>query len=128
MKSLKTFLEERFSSEERAEIRRRAKEKLAGIKLQKLREECHLTQAEAAHAMGVSQAALSKMERRPNVTVGALQRYVEALGCRLEVNVLKPVGFPTAIGKSKGAGRRKRLAQGQRRAALRMHRVHLIAG
>jgi len=126
MKSLKTFLEERFTSEERAEIRRRAKEKLAGIKLQKLREECHLTQAEAAHAMGVSQAALSKMERRPNVTVGALQRYVEALGCRLEVNVLKPISLQAGYGKLKGAGRRKSSAGKTRRSPRRMHRIHLI--
>jgi len=90
MKKLDTVLTHLFTAEERAEIRQRAKEKLAGLQLQRLREARHLTQEEAAAAMGVSQAALSKLERRPNVTIGVLQRYVEAIGGRLEVNVVIP--------------------------------------
>ncbi len=90
MKKLDTVLNHLFTAEERAEIRQRAKEKLAGLQLQRLREARHLTQKEAAQAMGVSQAALSKLERRPNVTLGVLQRYVEAIGGRLEVNVVLP--------------------------------------
>ena len=90
MKKLDTVLSEIFTAEERAEIRRRAQEKITGLRLAQIREAQHVTQQEAADAMGVSQAALSKLERRPNVTVGALQRYVEALGGKLEVNVLLP--------------------------------------
>ena len=90
MKKLDTVLNHLFTAEERAEIRQRAKEKLAGLQLQRLREARHLTQGEAAQAMGISQAALSKLERRPNVTIGVLQRYVEAIGGRLEVNVVLP--------------------------------------
>ncbi len=90
MKKLDTVLSEMFTAEERAEIRRRAQEKIAGLRLAQIREAQHVTQQEVADAMGVSQAALSKLERRPNVTVSALQRYVEALGGKLEVNVLLP--------------------------------------
>ncbi len=90
MKKLDTVLHEIFTADERAEIRRRAQEKIAGIRLAQIREAQHMTQQEAAQAMGVSQAALSKLERRPNVTVGALQRYVEAIGGRLEINVVLP--------------------------------------
>ena len=90
MKKLDTVLSEMFTAEERAEIRRRAQEKIAGLRLAQIREAQHVTQQEAADAMGVSQAALSKLERRPNVTVSALQRYVEALGGKLEVSVLLP--------------------------------------
>lgn len=90
MKKLATVLTTLFTAEQRAEIRQRAQEKIAGLRLAQLREEQHLTQAEAARAMGVSQAALSKLERRPNVTVGALQRYVHALGGSLEVTVVLP--------------------------------------
>jgi DNA-binding XRE family transcriptional regulator len=90
MKKLDTVLGHLFSAEERADIRQRAKEKLAGLRLQRLREARHLTQEEAARAMGVSQAALSKLERRTNVTIGVLQRYVEAIGGRLEVSVVLP--------------------------------------
>jgi transcriptional regulator with XRE-family HTH domain len=91
MKKLDTVLSQLFTAEERADIRQRAKEKLAGLRLQLLREARHLTQRETAHAMGVSQAALSKLERRTNVTIGVLQRYVEAIGGRLEVSVVLPM-------------------------------------
>lgn len=90
MKKLDTVLNEMFTADDRSEIRRRAQEKIAGLRLAQIREAQHFTQQEAAQAMGVSQAALSKLERRHNVTVGALQRYVEALGGQLEVNVLLP--------------------------------------
>jgi transcriptional regulator with XRE-family HTH domain len=102
MKKLDTMLNEMFTAQERAEIRRRAQEKIAGLRLAQIREAQHLTQQEAAQAMGVSQAALSKLERRPNVTVGALQRYIEALGGMLEVNVLLPKRGRQG---SRGAGR-----------------------
>jgi transcriptional regulator with XRE-family HTH domain len=118
MKTLKTFLREQFSTEERAEIRRRAREKVAGIRLQHLRELRHLTQAEAADAMGVSQAALSKLERRPNVTISALQRYVEALGCRLEVTVVMPSNRDRS--RMKIAGLRGNSPRGRARSVRRI--------
>ncbi|MEK7414007.1 MAG: helix-turn-helix domain-containing protein [Planctomycetota bacterium] len=90
MKKIDTVFNDLFTAEERAEIRRRAQEKITGLRLAQIREAQHLTQQEAARAMGVSQAALSKLERRSNVTVGALQRYVEALGGKLEVSVVLP--------------------------------------
>jgi transcriptional regulator with XRE-family HTH domain len=116
MKKLNTMLNEVFTAEERAEIRRRAQEKIAGLRLVQIREAQHLTQQEAAQAMGVSQAALSKMERRPNVTVSALQRYVEALGGKLEVNVLLP---------KQGRRPGRRAVRGGGRAAAR--RIHLVS-
>ncbi len=60
----------------------------AAIRLQHLREIRHITQERIANSMGISQAALSRLERRPNITIGALQRYVEALGGRLEVRAV----------------------------------------
>ncbi len=118
-KKLATVLGEMFTADERADIRRRAKEKVAGIQLQKVREARHFTQAEAAQAMGVSQAALSKMERRPNVTVGALQRYVEALGGRLEVHVVLPDSRRARrIDARSGQGSRPRPGRSGKRIAL----------
>ena len=50
-----------------------------------------LTQTELAARMGVSQMQVSRLEgeSRRNYTLGALQRYVDALGgeYRLEVNI-----------------------------------------
>ena len=88
MRTLDQVLKKSFSSEERAEIRRKAKEKVAAIRLQNLRESRLITQERLANKVGISQAALSRLERRPNITIDALQRYVEALGGRLEVRVI----------------------------------------
>ena len=38
--------------------------------------------------MGLSQSALSELERRPNITLGTLQRYIEVLGGHLEVRAV----------------------------------------
>jgi len=88
MHSLNQVMKKAFTPEKRAEIRRKAKEKVAAIRLQHLREIRHITQERIANSMGISQAALSRLERRPNITIGALQRYVEALGGRLEVRAV----------------------------------------
>jgi transcriptional regulator with XRE-family HTH domain len=88
MENLATVLSNLFTTEERAGIRQHAQEKLAGLRLRLLRETSQLTQREAAQAMGISRAALSKLEHRANVTIGVLQRYVEAIGGRLEVSMV----------------------------------------
>ncbi|PIE55786.1 MAG: transcriptional regulator, partial [Desulfobulbus propionicus] len=68
----------------------KAEEKIATIRLQQIRKAQQKTQKEMAQAMGVSQAALSELERRPNITVRAMQRYVEALGGKLRIKVEFP--------------------------------------
>ncbi len=88
MHSLDQVMEKTFTPEDRAEIRRKAKEKVAGIRIQHIRESRRITQERIADSMGISQAALSRLERRPNMTIGTLQRYVEALGGRLEVRAV----------------------------------------
>ena len=88
MKELDSVLDRAFTSDQRREIRRQAKTKVAAIRLQNLRENCQVTQEELARQMGLTQAAISKLERRPNVTLANLQRYVEALGGRLEIRAV----------------------------------------
>jgi transcriptional regulator with XRE-family HTH domain len=88
MKKLDSMLNKAFTSEQRQEIRRKAKAKVAAIRLQSLRESRRMTQEELARQMGLTQTALSKFERRPNVTLANLQRYVEALGGRLEIRAV----------------------------------------
>jgi len=87
-KTLNEVMKEKFSSEERAVIREKAQEKVAAIRLQQVRKSHHITQKELAASMGLSQSALSELERRPNITLGTMQRYVEALGGHLEVNAV----------------------------------------
>jgi hypothetical protein len=38
--------------------------------------------------MGLSQSALSELEKRPNITLSALQRYIEALGGQLKIKAV----------------------------------------
>lgn len=88
MKTLNQLVEDNFSSQEREEIRRKAGEKIAAVRLRQVRQSRHVTQKTMAQAMGLSQSALSELERRPNITIETLQRYVEALGGRLEIRAI----------------------------------------
>lgn len=51
-----------------------------------------LTQDQLATRLGVQQAAVSRMERRSDITLSSLRRYVAALGGELEVSVRTPTG------------------------------------
>jgi DNA-binding Xre family transcriptional regulator len=88
MRSLGNVMKKAFTAKVREEIRRKAKEKAARIRLQQLREARDISQEEVARTMGISQAALSRLEHRPNITIGTLQRYIEALGGQLEVRAV----------------------------------------
>jgi transcriptional regulator with XRE-family HTH domain len=59
----------------------------AGLTL--LREQAGLSQRDLAKRLGVSQPRIAKIERSKNVTVELLEQYVEALGGRLQVTVVK---------------------------------------
>jgi transcriptional regulator with XRE-family HTH domain len=57
------------------------------VVLRELRAALGFTQEQLANRLGVQQAAVSRLERRPDMTLGSLRRYVEALGGELEINV-----------------------------------------
>jgi transcriptional regulator with XRE-family HTH domain len=54
-----------------------------------LREEAGLSQRELARRLGVSQPRVAAIERSRNVTLDVLEEYVDAVGGRLEVNVVR---------------------------------------
>ena len=93
MKALNQLITENFSKKERSEIRLKSKEKIASIRLQQVRKSHHVTQKELALEMGLSQSALSELERYPNITLGTLQRYIEALGGQLEIKAVFQEGI-----------------------------------
>jgi DNA-binding XRE family transcriptional regulator len=69
------------------------------VQLQRAREASGLTQDEVARALGVQQAAVSRLERRTNPQLESLERLVRAFGGELEVQVV--VGgraFPLRVG------------------------------
>jgi transcriptional regulator with XRE-family HTH domain len=76
--------------ERRARIEAATRGKLAAIRLQRAREQVGVTQMELAVRLHMTQPALSRFERRPNITINVLQKYVEALGWKLEVTMVKP--------------------------------------
>ena len=85
MKTLNRLIEENFSGSEQADIRSASQEKITAIHLQQVRKSRRISQKELARTLGLSQSALSELERRPNITLGTLQRYIEALGGKLEI-------------------------------------------
>jgi len=60
--------------------------------LDELRAARAMTQAELGHKLGLKQAAISRMERRTDVYVSTLAKFVEAMGGQLEIRVVFPDG------------------------------------
>ena len=64
-----------------------------------LREARGHSQVGVAAAMRISQPAVSKLERRADISVGALRAYIAAIGGALEVSARFPDGVvPLAVG------------------------------
>jgi len=61
--------------------------RVVGQSLRSLRERCGLTQEEMAERLGVGQASISKIERRGDVQISSLHKYVTALGATLRIEV-----------------------------------------
>ena len=59
------------------------------LTLKKLRSHMELTQTAIARNMGVSQATIAQLERRNDIHVSTLRKYVEALGGNLSIIVDK---------------------------------------
>ena len=68
-----------------------------------LRQEVGLSQRELADAIGVSQPRVAAIERSRNVTLEVLEKYVAALGGRLEVRVVKGRKTIALIAGGRGA-------------------------
>jgi DNA-binding XRE family transcriptional regulator len=79
----------RFTDEERAAIKTRARaELLVEMNLPELRNALGKTQLEIAEAAEIAQANVSEFERRDDHMLSVLRRYIEALGGKLEVNAV----------------------------------------
>jgi transcriptional regulator with XRE-family HTH domain len=79
-----------WSPERIAEVEAGARELLVETPLYRLRQARNVTQDELATAMGTTQASVSKLERRPDVYLSSMRRYVEAMGGELEVTARFP--------------------------------------
>lgn len=71
--------------------------------LTSLREQAGLSQRDLAKRLGVSQPRIAAIERSKNVTVELLEQYVEAVGGRLRVTVVKGNKHTTLISSAEPA-------------------------
>jgi predicted transcriptional regulator len=69
-------------------IKARAKTYIQEYKsLQELRKSLGFTQNEVAEMQGVRQVNISNLEKRDDMHISTLRKYVKALGCELEINI-----------------------------------------
>ena len=68
-------------------INKRVSDSVEEIVLGEMRKIAGYTQVELASKMGVSQSALSQLEKNKNIQMSTLAKLVKAIGGELEVNV-----------------------------------------
>ncbi len=78
-------LREKMPPERRARVDEAVRRELLVMELAELRREAGKTQSEVAAIAEMTQAELSKFERREDHLISTLRRYVTALGGELEV-------------------------------------------
>jgi transcriptional regulator with XRE-family HTH domain len=78
-------IKEKMAPEREARLDAEVRREVLAMELRELRKEAGKTQAEAAEVAEMTQAELSKFERRDDHLLSTLRRYVTALGGELEV-------------------------------------------
>lgn len=81
-------LRAKMSPERRARVEERVKATIANMALDQLRAARKLTQQSLAEILGVNQAAISKMERRADMYISTLAKFIEAMGGELEIRAV----------------------------------------
>src|SRR5215210_4068320 len=81
-----------FSPERKARIAARAQDLKEAMALHELRQARARSQEDLAREMEVGQPAIAKLERRSDMYVSNLRRYIEALGGSLELTARFPEG------------------------------------
>jgi DNA-binding XRE family transcriptional regulator len=85
-------LTRKFPPKRRARVDRRVAELKAEMVLAELRQARRRSQEELARALNVKQPAVAKLEKRTDMYVSNLRRYVEALGGELQITAKFPEG------------------------------------
>ena len=81
-----------FSPERKARVTARVTQLKADMPLHELRQARERSQEDLARELNVGQPAVAKFERRADMYVSNLRRYVEALGGSLEITARFPEG------------------------------------
>ncbi len=85
-------LQSRMSPERRARVEERVQKAIQEMALDELRSARQLTQSELADVLKVDQGSISKLERRADMYISTLRRYVEAMGGSLQIRAIFPEG------------------------------------
>lgn len=110
-------LQARMSPAARARATAKARDLIATMGLDELREARQLTQTHLARLLGVNQAAVSKLERRTDMYVSSLRHTIEAMGGQLEIWARFPDGQSVHLqqfGERAPLASRRRAAGGAR--------------
>lgn len=78
-------LTKKFTPARRARVAAKAAELREQMTLEELRKSRDLSQEQVAEAMDIGQPAVAKLEKRADMHVSNLRRYVEAMGGTLEI-------------------------------------------
>lgn len=89
-----------FSPKRKARVAARVSELKAEMALAELRQARELSQEELARVLGVNQPAVAKLEKRTDMYVSNLRRYIEAIGGTLEIKAKFPGASVTITGFS----------------------------
>lgn len=109
-------LMDKMSPERRARIEARVRELEGEMPLDELREARQFTQEHLAKILKVRQAAVSKLERRADMYLSTLEKFVEAMGGELQIRAIFPEGAVN-IRRLTETAQRKRVRRGAKRAA-----------
>lgn len=85
-------LQAKMDPARRERVERRVEEALRAMPLEGLRDARELTQSQLAQVLGVSQGAVSKVERRTDMYISTLRSYVRAIGGDLQIRAVFPEG------------------------------------
>jgi DNA-binding transcriptional regulator YiaG len=85
-------LQSKMSQERRSRVEERVRQAIQKMALDELRSAREFTQAELSRVLNVDQGSISKLERRTDMYIGTLRRYIEAMGGSLQIRAVFPDG------------------------------------
>ena len=78
-------LRARMSQESRGRAHEKAQKMLRGLPLAELRQARHFSQEQLAAELDVRQPAVAKIEKRTDMYISTLRRFIEAMGGKLVI-------------------------------------------
>lgn len=110
------LLQRKMSAESRARSEAMAQKMIEEMPLDELREARAFTQEHLAKILKVRQAAVSKLERRADMYLSTLEKFVEAMGGELQIRAIFPEGAVN-IRRLTESAKRKSIRKKAKRAA-----------